>query len=263
MNDANTAAPDRVSEARAEKLRNNLIDPKEVPLRDVQKMLAANPATAIFVMNRSDKGNSRPRGQVMITLNDQGETSTLRVPKTFVPIEVTNLYPASVLLRSSNFLQNVNSKSITLHDPDECLLYLQNQDAQEELERIRTADSKYGEEMDKEMIQISTDVQPKGEDDEIKVTSDDESKPKKKSKSSVRIESKDQVNGDESAINVLWRVYTVLNDKSISSDRQLAALRNISEKFRSIDYKYVLSKTSNERVIDWAKMNLTELRKKD
>ena len=251
----------KVELTKAARLRKNLIDPDRIELRDLQRLLSADANTPIFVMNRSDRNQKRPRGQVHISINDNGEVSMLKIPKTFVPVEITNLFPAGTIMRSQNFLRTVSEGKITLHNPDESLIYLENDEAQSELARLRNVDDKYNEEMDKEMAQISTEVKPKGDDGDPVVETAEEKTPKKKSRDSSRIVSADQVQNEKEAVGVLWRVFNVVNDRSITSDRLLNALRNITgEKFRIKDFEYIKEKSRNGNVREWAQMNIDEIK---
>lgn len=252
-----------INPKRADQLRKNIVDPQKIELRDLQRRMTADPNTPIFVMNRSDRNQKRPRGQVHISINDNGEVSMLKIPKTFVPVEITNLFPAATILRSQNFLRTVAEGKVTLHDPDEALIYLENMDAQAELGRLRDIDDKYNADMDREMAQISTEIKPKDENGDPVVSSydEEEEKPKKKSRDSARIVGADQVKGEEEAVGVLWRVYNVINDRSISTDKQLNALRNITgEKFRIKDFEYIKEKTRSTNVREWAQMHIDEIK---
>jgi len=257
------AAAPTIDAKRLDRLRKNLIDPAKIELRDLQRILSADPNTPIFVMNRSDRNQKRPRGQVHISINDNGEVSMLKIPKTFVPIEITTLFPASTIMRSQNFLRTVAEGKVTLHDPNESLEYLSNSEAQREIDRLRNIDDKYNEEMDAEMAKISTEVKPKDAsgDVSVEVATDDEAPRKKSARETSRIVSKDQVRGESEAIGVLWRVYNVVNDRDITADRMLNALRNITgEKFRIKDFDYIKEKCRETRVREWAQMNIDEIK---
>ena len=113
------------------------------------------------------------------------------------------------------------------------------------------------------MAKISTEVKPKDAsgDVSVEVATDDEAPRKKSARETSRIVSKDQVRGESEAIGVLWRVYNVVNDRDITADRMLNALRNITgEKFRIKDFDYIKEKCRETRVREWAQMNIDEIK---
>lgn len=235
--------------AKIRRLKANLDDPRIITFREAQAYLTKNKDAAIYVMNHSNIGGQQKQGMVVITLTD--EEQALKIPKTFIPIDITASFPADTILKSPNFRQTVQRGLVKLVDSEEADLFMENEEAQRELQRILSISEKYDQDLNQEMAQITSETSP------------DKSQPAEKAAPVIsmdRINDAKEVDGRNEAVGILWSVFQILNDPEIPNDRQLGAIRNVADK-KLVDYQYIAKMSTNEKVKEFARLNIADLEK--
>lgn len=106
-------------------------DTKEITLQQLER----NPGNSVFVLNSSPRTH---RGEIIFSVprpNGVGE-DIVRVPKTWVPVDLTDQVEKKNLLESTRFRQNISKKLLTLVHPDYAEKVLNSESAQVERERL-------------------------------------------------------------------------------------------------------------------------------
>ncbi len=95
-----------------------------------------NEGKKIFVEN-----TSRPMGHIVLTfVNPNGSAVPRPIPRTFIPICLTDTLSPDVIRQSSDLRLFLSKGVIKLIDPEEATKALQSEDAQEELQRLNISD---------------------------------------------------------------------------------------------------------------------------
>jgi hypothetical protein len=95
-----------------------------------------NDGKKVFVKN-----TSRPMGHIVLTfVTPNGRSIPRPIPRTFIPICLTDTLSPDVIKQSSDLRLFLNKGVIKLIDPDEATKELQSEEAQEELKRLNLSD---------------------------------------------------------------------------------------------------------------------------
>jgi hypothetical protein len=95
-----------------------------------------NEGKKVFVKN-----TSRPMGHIVLTfVTPNGRSIPRPIPRTFIPICLTDTLSPDVIKQSSDLRLFLNKGVIRLIDPDEATKELQSDEAQEELKRLNLSD---------------------------------------------------------------------------------------------------------------------------
>ena len=95
-----------------------------------------NDGKKVFVKN-----TSRPMGHIVLTfVTPNGRSIPRPIPRTFIPICLTDTLSPDVIKQSSDLRLFLNKGVIQLIDPDEATKELQTEEAQEELRRLNLSD---------------------------------------------------------------------------------------------------------------------------
>ncbi len=95
-----------------------------------------NEGRKVFVKN-----TSRPMGHIVLTfVTPNGRSIPRPIPRTFIPICLTDTLSPDVIKQSSDLRLFLNKGVIRLIDPDEATKELQSEEAQEELKRLNLSD---------------------------------------------------------------------------------------------------------------------------
>lgn len=231
---------------RHEKLRQNLIEPKRISVAEARNIVAEG--GSVFVMNQSDRNGLRPRGKIAINIANQGSESVLMIPNTFIPVEVTNIYPGPSLMASERFLQSVD-KIITLHDPQESNIYLENPDARAELMSLNQEKDSFDRQLREEMGNITVS----SFDEEGVENNPDENV----AKATKRITDVGDVDGDQDAVGVLWSVYEIITDNTVQQDRLMRSVRTMTD-LKTKDLKFISKRARFDNVVNWANVQMSE-----
>jgi hypothetical protein len=87
------------------------------------------------------KNTSRPMGHIVLTfVTPNGKSIPRPIPRTFIPICLTDTLSPDVIRQSSDLRLFLNKGVIQLIDPDEATKELQSEEAQEELKRLNLSD---------------------------------------------------------------------------------------------------------------------------
>jgi hypothetical protein len=84
----------------------------------------------IYVVNKS-------QGDVNITVYNNGKSDLIQVPRTWIPIAVTDYAPKKAFLDSSDFMKICNRGLLVLMKPAEAEAILNSEEAMRELNRVR------------------------------------------------------------------------------------------------------------------------------
>jgi hypothetical protein len=245
----------KISPERAIVLKRNIEDPKKITLREAINR-AINNYEQIFVMNASDRGGKKGRGHVFIQVD--GATNGMLIPDTFIPIDVTSMFPAKKLAESPDFLQAIDNH-LTIHDPDECVVFMQSKEAQAELERLRSAKDKFDNDISKNMAELQISVSPSGGKEDNGQIQFEEPVVAQSKYGPDRVPDENATN-DRDATGVLWRVYQIINDPETSHDKILAPLRT-TPNLNSVDLDYILKRVRDESVRKWARLKSEHMKK--
>lgn len=90
----------------------------------------------IYVLNKS-----KPKGDVLISFIQpgSGKSFVATIPKTWIPIEVSETVPLQIILESIDFRSYLRSKIIELVPAEKAIKTLSTKDAKEEFSRIYTS----------------------------------------------------------------------------------------------------------------------------
>jgi hypothetical protein len=95
-----------------------------------------NDGKKVFVKN-----TSRPMGHIVLTfVTPNGRSVPRNIPRTFIPICLTDTLSPDVIKQSSDLRLFLTKGVIKLIDPDEATKELQSEEAQEELKRLNLSD---------------------------------------------------------------------------------------------------------------------------
>lgn len=87
------------------------------------------------------KNTSRPMGHIVLTfVTPNGRSIPRPIPRTFIPICLTDTLSPDVVRQSSDLRLFLNKGVIKLIDPDEATKELQSEESQEELRRLNLSD---------------------------------------------------------------------------------------------------------------------------
>lgn len=117
----------------------------------------------VFVLNKS-----KPKGDILITFVQPGtgRQFVATIPKTWIPIAVSDNVPLNVLDASIDFRSYLKSRMLSLVPREEAEKLLESVEAKEEIERIYT--SKYTEDSKKKK-RANADADKADEDDEVDI----------------------------------------------------------------------------------------------
>jgi hypothetical protein len=104
---------------------------KEITLRELENL----ETSAVYVINSSPRSH---RGEIIFSVprpNGVGE-DVIRVPKTWIPVDLSDQVEKKNLMQSSRFRLNVSKKLLTLIHPDVAERVLEGEDATAEKERL-------------------------------------------------------------------------------------------------------------------------------
>lgn len=178
----------------------------------------------VFVLNKS-----KPKGDVLITFVQPGtgQQFVATIPKTWIPIAVSDNVPLNVLDASIDFRSYLKSHMLSLVPREEAEKILESTDAKEEIERIYT--SKYAEGSKKKKHVESED---NDEDDEVDVQDFIQSE---------NLQVKDILERNQS------------NKASVT----LNELRSIEEELSASDLEFIIKKTEG-KIRSWSERLLRE-----
>lgn len=174
----------------------------------------------VYALNKS-----KPKGDILITFvqPSSGKSFVATIPKTWIPIDVTDKVPLQVIEESVDFRSYLRSKMLKLVPRKEAEKILNSPDADEEYERINT--SKYTE--DKREL----------------------SEEQRKADDTVKDYIKEE--------NLLVQDILIRNEKSKASVT-LNELKAIQEDLGAEDLVYVIQHTEG-KIRAWAERTLKEL----
>jgi hypothetical protein len=105
-------------------------------MANVELDILLNEGKKVFVKN-----TSRPMGHIVLTfVTPNGKSIPRNIPRTFIPICLTDTLSPDVIRQSSDLRLFLNKGVIQLVDPDMATKELQSEEAQEELKRLNLSD---------------------------------------------------------------------------------------------------------------------------
>lgn len=90
----------------------------------------------IWIINTS---NQKYKGgaEVYITISQGDQASVFQVPRSWLPIEITERYPRKAICESPYFMESLSEKLVTVIPPEEALKLLSSKEASRERNRLR------------------------------------------------------------------------------------------------------------------------------
>lgn len=108
----------------------------------------------LFVVNRTNN----PLGNINITVvGDDGQKTTVVVPATFIPFDMSNYISKQALLRAPEFRKLVANKLIVLADPEESVAFIESS-ARAQREQKRLLSSNVNSDEGEEFVTIDDNV---------------------------------------------------------------------------------------------------------
>jgi len=90
---------------------------RNIPTMTVQELVDQRKGP-IWVLNTSHQAEAGLGGDVFVTISVNNQNRPMKVPRTWIPVELTKLFPRKFLLDSPNFLEAL-SKGLITAIPDE------------------------------------------------------------------------------------------------------------------------------------------------
>jgi uncharacterized protein YerC len=202
----------------------------------------------VWVMNRTAH-MKKSSGIIALNVRVEGEDHGVSVPDTWIPWCLTDFVGADVLAASVNFRRAVNEGIITLHDSEECRTFMEDADAIEELNRLKNRFVK-----EEQLIQTNMALQsPSKFSSEAEVETGSTV-----DLAAQRLETADQAAtaGAPEAIGVLVMIVQVMDDPSMPDTQKSNYLRTNVQKFKKVDFNYIIKKSTNNSIQNWARNEL-------
>lgn len=183
--------------------------------------------TSLYVLNRSDRsGNSR--SELLMTIASKGVNKNVRVPNTWIPIDLTSQIPdINAIRENEDFLYHFRKKMIVVIDTETAETALKRRDAQEEYNRV----------YDIQSMEIE-------DNDEIDLHEHQASGGKKSNPKLATANPK---------------VLNIVNKESLTENNKILALKNIKNELKKDDYRYIINQPkteNNEKLKMWASQQL-------
>lgn len=206
----------------------------------------------IWVLNRTSETEPKP-GTVIFTVKVDGDETAVTVPSTWIPINLTDQVPADILAAAPNFRKVVNSGRLTIHVSEDCVKFMNDQDARRELSRINETSQ-----------QIQNVVNTGEFEDGVKIDVASEAK-ETEMKIDNRIASLAAAKelGDPKALGVLFLVFQLLNDEETDAVTKMNSLRINLSKMNKSDLKYIMERSEDENIQVWAGKMLSKMLSED
>lgn len=220
----------------------------KLKVRKMQELLQSDRIKfeEIWVLNKTSVTEDKP-GSVLFSVKVDGDEQSIIIPSTWIPINLTDQVPADVLASSPNFRKVINSGRLTMHYAEDCIRFMQDKDAQAELNRIKEVDN-----------QLQNIINTGSYDEGIKidvVSQNENAAPLNKENRISSIASAREL-GDPKALGVLMLVYQVMNDSEITAVAKMNTLRTNRPKMNKIDLKYIMETSEDVNIQNWAKKEL-------
>lgn len=208
---------------------------------DLDQLLDEN--KPIYVINTSN-----PKGTLMCTFTDASgkNAKVLKIPKTWIPINVTAQAPKAILRDSLDFREHLYKRMITLISPEDALKILATEDAQEEVRILSNSDfahnSSFASQRAKDLIAASDNSE------QMKI------------KGQLKLENEEQNAANEinpAVIDIAHRY----NQKDLDAKMALREFRCIQETLKADDLDYVIGNCDSS-IREWARELVKDLVKK-
>ena len=199
----------------------------------------------IYVLNTSDRDKTTTRAELLITVPTPGAPHgaiTVRVPNTWIPIDLTSQTSVLALKDNRDFWHHINKKDIKVIRSEDAEEILAEEDAQEEYNRVY--DIKQEDTREPAMFEVEASTNPYDRASEGM-------------KRNLNL-SKGNLRKEEGSTKVL----AIMNKEDINENMKLASLKNIQDQLKENDYKYII-KTAKagdfDRLKSWASTCLASL----
>jgi hypothetical protein len=194
----------------------------------------------IYVRNKMN-----PAAQVSLNLHDKaGNTKHGMIPPTWIPIDITAMFPRSFLREAYDIKQYIMKGVLEIVPQAQAEKQLSTKDAQDELTRI-TKSKFSGRNVEKAMKELRSakkDVDRNQRDAELSILEDDETG-----------------NVSDRTRDICIR----LEENSITSSEALSELKGQMGNLTEDDYQYVLASCNSSKIKKWAKRKLAEVTGED
>ena len=96
------------------------------------ELLDEKESAPLYVINSSDLNRSQPRGDIYITVSNGGRDQIVKIPNTWIPIDLTAYAPRTIILGNPDFRQALQRRRITAIGNKTASDILMSVEAQEE-----------------------------------------------------------------------------------------------------------------------------------
>jgi hypothetical protein len=225
--------------------------------------------TTLEELEKADRGpvwvlnNTRDslEGKVVISIpkkNGNG-ADIVRVPKSFIPFDITQQVPRMQVLDSADFRKTINTRLLKLVTPEYAAVLLSTEEAKEEITRLRNEEQKARMALKKAgvMAEQSSGVGEDDEDDFFDVATEGSKKkaPKAQAQATKTTETKPKKGPSIKVQNLVARAH----EDEMSETQIVAKLKNISN-LRKADLAFLSREFTNKtKVMKHLKAVLKEL----
>jgi hypothetical protein len=229
------------------------VNPHENKLRSGQmtlnKLLQEDENTQVYVLNNSDLNGLRNKGEIYIPIRTHaaGDATIIKIPNTWIPIDLTTFVPRKALIDSAEFRRAVQNGIIRLINIATAEEVLHEPEAREE-QQVLLMQSNF---IDDEALQALADKG--GPDSEIvrKILAERQ---------------KNLAKGSGFEAGVTPAVVDIMNRENMGAREIAVALRGLGNRITEKDLHYIISKadvkTSGSTVIAWAREGLESFKNK-
>jgi len=240
-----------MSSRRELRIMENELKEATLTIQDLVRMQedSATKHSSVFVINTSDRGGLMQKGDVIlpIRIGERAEPTLVKVPNTWIPIDLTSFVGLVHLADSIELRKALNSGVLTLIHENTALKILSSVQAREEQQLIIMRNTHIDDEAIKNLEKAT------GPQSEIvrKIVEE-----RKKALASGNVSPEDGVNP---------RLVSIVNRDDLDSRAMIASLRTLENSLTSKDVHYVLSHVNSnkhEAVLAWARELLEEINEK-
>lgn len=161
----------------------------------------------VFVINTSSKAGIGRGGDVFITMEIGKSSRTLKVPRTWIPIELTNLVPRKSLTESPHFLEAIAKNLIAPISEEDARKLMKRGGYDEEKSRLDEADAKVREAGMAKGIGKNVNVTNGHEDEEEENAEPSKTAVKRKNVSVVSLADPDGEDDEESSVSAGFQAW--------------------------------------------------------
>jgi hypothetical protein len=206
---------------------------------------ATKKGASVFCINTSDLEGAREKGDVLMTVRLNGSTDPelIRIPLTWIPIDLTSFVPIEALLTSVELRKAINSGTVTLINEETANAILATRMGREEQQSISLRGAFVDEDSLRNMVKnggAASELAQKILAERKKSLAKDASSPEE---------------------GVTPQLVSIVNRADLDTRSMQAAITAISEKLTLKDLHYIIATVSSKKhepIIQWANQTLED-----